>query len=305
MTVSENQQARCSAGLAVAFSTNSTYVDLLPVYKWEHKKDNMTGISAAGFDLYIKRKSQWIFAGSAAPVTRNTQFSIVADMDTTVKECLLYLPMYSELDELKIGIQRDASIKPIPDPFGKKVVFFGSSYTQGVSVSRPGMSYPVQIERNLNIHVCNLGFSGNSKLQTYFAEIIAAIDADAIVLDAFSNPDETMIRERLAPFLNIITRKHKKTPLIFVQTIHRGNSNFNCKIRDREDKKRMAATELMSVAMKKYMNVFFIENPLPANLSEDISADGVHPSDLGYFFWAKNLGDQLGNIIHVSANNKE
>lgn len=48
-----------------------------------------------------------------------------------------------------------------------------------------------------------------------------------IVFDAFSNPGEEQIRQRLAPFLDIIMKKHKKTPLIFVQTIHRGNTNFN------------------------------------------------------------------------------
>ena len=51
--------------------------------------------------------------------------------------------------------------------------------------------------------------------------------------------------------------------------------------------------------MKKYKNVFFIENPLPRNLSEDISADGVHPSDLGYYYWAKNLGSQINKILKL------
>ena len=44
---SENQQARCSAGLAVVFRTNSPQIDLLPSYKWEYRKDNVTGIAAA------------------------------------------------------------------------------------------------------------------------------------------------------------------------------------------------------------------------------------------------------------------
>src|SRR5690554_3701709 len=48
LTPSENQQARSTAGLALTFSTNSTSIELLPTYKWEHKKDNMTGIAAAG-----------------------------------------------------------------------------------------------------------------------------------------------------------------------------------------------------------------------------------------------------------------
>ena len=294
---SENQQARCSAGLAVAFTTNSSFIDLHPVYKWEHKKDNMTGIAAAGFDLYIKEDNKWVYASTGAPKVRDSIFTIVANMDTTEKECLLYLPIYSELEILKIGVQADASIKGTPNPFTLKTVFFGSSFTQGTSASRPGMSYPMQLQRSLNLDVCNLGFSGNSKLQPYFAEMIAGIDADAFVLDAFSNPNEKMIRERLIPFLDIIIQRHKTIPIIFVETIHRGNTNFNLKSRDHETRKRKAARELMAGLVQKYKNVYFISNPLPKEASDDTSADGVHPSDLGYYRWSKTLGSKLQEIL--------
>lgn len=299
LTPSENQQARCSAGLALTFSTNSSFIELLPTYKWEHKKDNMTGIAAAGFDLYIKRENKWVYAGSGAPRIRNEGFNIIKDMDTTEKECLLYLPIYSELESLKIGIQKTATIKTIPNPFKFKVVFFGSSFTQGTSASRPGMSYPMQIERNLDIHVCNLGFAGNAKLQPYFAELIADIDADAFVFDAFSNPSEEIIRERLVSFLEIIRKKHKKTPLIFVQTIHRGNTNFDLSSRRHEEKKKEAAKEIMTELVQKFSNVHLIESPLPESISDDTSADGVHPSDLGYYCWANNLGDKLNDILNL------
>ena len=299
LTASENQQARCSAGLALTFKTNSTSIELLPTYKWEHKKDNMTGIAAAGFDLYIKRENKWVYANSGAPQVRNKEFTIIKDMDTTEKECLLYLPIYSELENLKIGIQQTATIKAIPNPFKSKVVFFGSSFTQGTSASRPGMSYPMQIERNLDVHVCNLGFAGNSKLQPYFAELIADIDADTFVFDAFSNPSEEIIRKRLVSFLEIISKKHKETPLIFVETIHRGNTNFNLSSRRHEEKKKEAAKEIMVELMQKYPNVYFIESPLPESISDDTSADGVHPSDLGYYYWANNLGDKLNKILNL------
>lgn len=299
MSPSENQQARCSAGLAIAFTTNSSFVDLHPVYKWEHKKDNITGIAAAGFDLYIKKDNKWTYAGSGAPRIRDSAFTIVANMDTTEKECLLYLPIYSELKDLKIGIQTDASIKGISNPFKHKIIFFGSSYTQGTSASRPGMSYPMQLQRSLNIDVCNLGFAGNSKLQPYFAEMLAALDADAIVLDAFSNPNEKIIRERLIPFFNILIKHHKNIPIIFVETIHRGNTNFNLKSREYEVKKREAAQELMSEIVQRYNNVYFIDNPLPELTGEDTSADGVHPSDLGYYRWAEALRPQLAEILKI------
>ena len=297
LSASENQQARCGAGLAIAFTTNSSFIDVHPVYKWEHKKDNITGIAAAGFDLYIKRDNKWVHAGAAAPRIRDSVFTIVSDMDDSEKECLLYLPLYSEIASLRIGVQAGEAIKGIPNPFKRKTVFFGSSFTQGISASRPGMSYSMQLQRKLNMDVCNLGFSGNAKLQPYFAEMLAVVDADAIVLDAFSNPNEKMIRERLIPFLDIIMERHKNIPVIFVETIHRMNTNFNLKSRENEAQKRKAAQELMADAMRRYKNLYFISNPLPEEVSDDTSADGVHPSDLGYFRWAEILGNKLAEII--------
>ncbi len=286
---SENQQARCSAGLAVVFRTNSPQIDLLPSYKWEYRKDNVTGIAAAGFDLYIRQNNEWIYANSLAPAKRNEAFTLMYGMEPKEKECLLYLPMYSELESLKIGIQPGSSIETIPNPFGQKVVFFGSSFTQGIGASRPGMSYPLQIERNTNLHVCNLGFSGNAKLQSYFAEVIAATEADAFVFDVFSNPDAMQIKERLQAFVDIIVAKHPKTPLIFVQTIQRGNEAFNTLIRARESDKLEIVETLMKEIIRKYPNIYLIGNPLPSPENRDTCTDGTHPSDLGYYFWAKNL----------------
>lgn len=297
LRTSENQQARCGAGLAIAFTTNSSFIDVHPTYKWEHKKDNITGMAAAGFDLYIKRDNKWIYAATSAPRVRDSIFTIVSEMDTSKKECLLYLPLYSELKSLKIGVQADATIKGILNPFKRKIVFFGSSFTQGISASRPGMNYPAQLQRKLDMEVCNLGFSGNAKLQLYFAEVLAAVNTEAIVLDAFSNPNEKMIRERLMPFLDIMMKRHKNIPVIFVETIHRGNTNFNLKSREIEAQKRKAAQELMAGAMKKYKSLFFISNPLPKEVSDETSADGVHPSDLGYFRWAETLANKLTEII--------
>lgn len=297
-TKHENQQARCSAGIAVVFRTNSPQIDLLPLYKWEYRKDNVTGIASAGFDLYIKRNGEWVYANSLAPSKRNKPFTLMHGMEANEKECLLYLPMYSELESLKIGVQPGASIEALPNPFGEKVVFFGSSFTQGIGASRPGMSYPLQIGRNTNLHVCNLGFSGNAKLQPYFAEVIAATEADAFVFDVFSNPEARLIKERLHTFVDIITAKHPDKPLIFVKTIDRGNAAFNTLVRERENDKREMVEVLMKDIMDTHPNIYLIENPLPAPESRDTSTDGTHPSDLGYHFWAKNLEKQLIYILN-------
>ncbi|MDR1122191.1 MAG: SGNH/GDSL hydrolase family protein [Dysgonamonadaceae bacterium] len=297
LSPSENQQARCAAGLAVLFKTNANRIDLWPVYQWELQKDNRSGIAAAGFSLYIKKENRWVYAQSWAPPVRNEAFTLIHSMDSTDKECMLYLPPFSELSDLKIGIPAGATIEALPNPFKRKIVFFGSSFTQGVGASRPGMSYPMQIGRNRNIEACNLGFGGNSKLQDYFARVIAATDADAFVFDAFSNPTDLIIRERLATFIEIIQKKHNQTPLIFVQTIHREGANFNRTVRTAEDKKRKTVEELMQEMVRKYPNVYWVESPLSESISRDTSTDGVHPSDLGYRYWAKNMEKQLHLIL--------
>ncbi|ANH81481.1 hypothetical protein A8C56_11260 [Niabella ginsenosidivorans] len=301
MSKSENQQARCSAGLAILFKTNSAYIKVLPSYKWTYKKDNMTGIAAAGFDLYIKKGNRWEFAGNGVSPERDKEITLVSEMDAAPKECLLYLPIYSELKGLKIGVEDGATIAAIPNPFKIKTVVFGSSYTQGISASRPGMSYPMQLQRNFNLDVCNLGFSGNSKLQPYFAKMLAAVKADVIVLDAFSNPGAELISERLPLFLDVVARSHKDIPVVFVETIYRGNADFNNKIREFESQKRNIAKALMKELIQKYPNVYFIDSPLPESVSHDTTADGIHPSDLGYFTWSQNLGKKLMEILKKQA----
>lgn len=299
LTASENQQARSTAGMALVFSTNSSFIDVGARYIWEHRKDNMTGIASAGFDLYIKNKGQWVYAGTGVAQDRSQAVRIVSDMDTTLKECLLYLPVYSELERLEIGVNTKAVIKSIPNPFTVKTVFFGSSFTQGTAASRPGMSYPMQLQRSLNMDVCNLGFAGNSKLQPYFADVLAAVQADAFVFDAFSNPTAAIIKERLAPFIEKLVKAHPHTPLIFVETIHRGKANFDRKVMADEAAKRATAREIMKEFVKRYSNVYFVENPLPAQQTGDTSADGVHPSDMGYQLWAQNLSKHLIKLLHL------
>lgn len=298
-TPSENIKCRCSAGLAVVFKTNSKRIDLLPTYTpFSYNGLSTPRMASDGFDLYIRKDGEWLYAACAAPKKRGEKFSLIADMDDSEKECLLYLPNYSELLTLQIGIDEDAKIAPSENPFRHKIMIFGSSFTHGVSTSRAGMSYPLQIERNTGLYFCSIANSGNCKLQPYFAEYLADVaDADAMVFDAFSNPDADMIRERLLPFIEIIRAKQPSTPLIFVQTIYRESGNFNLKKRAIEEERRAAAREMMAKAVKQFDNVYFLDIPNLTGTDHATSADGTHPSDLGYWRWAEKLQPRLLKVL--------
>ena len=160
------------------------------------------------------------------------------------------------------------------------------------------MSYPMQIGRNTGLCFCSIACSGNCKLQPYFADYLGDVkDADAMVFDAFSNPDAKMIEERLIPFIERILAKLPSTPLIFVQTIYRESGNFDLRSRKIEEDKRDMARRQMAEAMKRFDNVYFVDKADLTGTDHVTSADGTHPSDLGYWRWAQNLQPELLKVF--------
>ena len=166
-TKGENEQVRSSAGLAVLFKTNSSVISVLADYGYMNRATNTMGISLRGYDLYIKKDGEWLYAASKAAGNGKEEDNlvIIKDMDDSMKECMLYLPIYSEEYSVKIGVQEGAVLESIESPFRHRIGIFGSSYTQGISTSRPGMSYPMQLMRMTGLQLLSLGCSGNCKMQ--------------------------------------------------------------------------------------------------------------------------------------------
>lgn len=284
-----------SAGLALVFNTNSSCVQVNFDYKHRHHAYNGTDIASAGADLYILRDGKWVYAGSGVPSAEGKPVSLVDNMAPGEKECLLYLPLRSIISEVYVGIDSTATITPAPNPFCHKVVFFGSSFTHGVSANRSGMAYPLQLQRATGLDICTLGVSGNSRLQQSYARLLADTEADAFVFDAFSNPLADEIREKFPAFIKTIREKHPTTPLIFQQTIIRGGRNFNTKADKNESDKMAAAEEVVRKAMETDKNIYFIYPSVDNDGST--STDKIHPSDFGYYNWMQSIREPIIEIL--------
>ena len=293
--------ATYSTGLAVLFTTDSKEIHA----RWEtspaNAGANMTAITQKGLDLYIKGDGKWIFAGVGSPNMRKAPFdkheyAIVKDMEPGVKECMLYLPIYSEEHSIKIGVQEGASVESIESPFRHRIAIYGSSYTQGISTTRAGMSYPMQLMRMTGLQFLSLGCSGNCKMQPYFADVLCDVEADAFVFDCFSNPDARLIEERLFPFIERLQAAHPGKPLIFQQTIYREGRNFSHSVDEKEKAKQKMAAQLMRIACRKYDDVYFIQTDATDSM-HSTSVDGIHPSDYGYTLWAKSIKKPLLKIL--------
>lgn len=286
-------------GLALRFDTNSKNISA----RWTTNDSipgvNFPTIAQRGLDLYIKRDGKWIFAGVGRPKYTGTEhsYTIVADMDTATKECLLYLPLYSELHSLEIGLDPGASLNTAVEKPRRKVVFVGSSITHGIGVSRPGMTYPAVLSRRMGFDAPNLGASGMCKLEQFYAQIVCDTEADAFVFDTFSNPSAAQIEKRLMPFVDTIRKCHPDTPLIFLQTEIRESGNFDLKKRAFEAEKRAAAAAGMRKVMEKYDHIYFLDPAMTLGDDHEATTDTTHPSDLGVIRMASTLQPQLEEIF--------
>ena len=294
----ENGQVRMSSGIAVAFKTNSSAISIRTIYGKPGFPTNTNGYSGRGNDLYIRQNGEWIYAESGLPSDSKPDkpFTLISDMDESMKECLLYLPLYSEVNSVQIGVDKDAVLEAMENPFRHRIGVFGSSYTHGSSTSRSGMTYIAQLSRNTGLQMLSLGCSGNSKLQPYFAAVLRDADVDAFLFDSFSNPTPKEMKERLFNFIETIQAAHPGKPLIFQRTIYRESRNFNMAVDKSEREKIETADSLMKIAMKKYPDIYYIF-PKADTKDHNATVDGTHPDNRGYTVWAESIEKPVRKIL--------
>ena len=294
-TPEENAQCRVPAGLAVVFRTDATDIGIAAEF------GDVRFVSYMSFDLYIKKDGKWLWAGryqvSYKPGNSDEIKAIVNSMAPGEKECLLYLPIYSELYSCQVCVNEGATISKMESPFRHKVVFHGSSFTHGIGCTRAGMSYPMQFMRKTGIQVIPMGFGGNCKMQPYFADVMEDIEADAYVFDPFSNPDADMIRNRLEGFVDRMVRAHPGKPIIIQRTIYWEGENFNTYRQSEIGGRRALSDSLMPILCKRYKDVYYIKPDAALHNGESSTADGAHPNDHGYSLWEESIEKPILKIL--------
>ena len=298
-TSGENAQCRVPAGLTVLFRTDATTIGVDA--EFGNARNSSPFSSYTGFDLYIKKDGNWLWAGrcnfGTDPKNTGEIRTLVGSMAPGMKECLLYLPIYGELNSCKVCVNEGATISKMESPFRHKIVFHGSSFTHGISCTRSGMSYPMQFMRKTGMQVIPMGFSGNCKMQPYFADVMEDIDADAFVFDPFSNPNIPMIRERLEGFVARMVKAHPGKPIIFQRTIYWEKENFDTSAQVEFGGRRALTDSLMPILCKRYKDVYYIKPDAALHNGESSTADGVHPNDNGYTLWEMSIEKPILKIL--------
>jgi lysophospholipase L1-like esterase len=305
---SEANLLKMSSGLAIVFKTDAKSIWVKAQYGPASSWNPCAPLaSTTGFNLFIKdSNNEWTWAASKAhkiaPNKDNLEalsapLQLIKGLVKGEKECLLYLPLYSELVGLEIGVNEGATIDALPNPFRRTIAVFGSSFTHGSCASGAGLTWPAFLSRSTGLYLCSFGMSGNSKLQPYLGEVFGATKAEALICDAFSNPSIKQIESRIRPFIEAVRKGNPNIPIIFLNTIYREHRNFQPGYDKREQNRIDCVERVLAEVVKEYKNVYFVNVPNQTGTDHVTSADGTHPYSYGYHRWAQAIEKPIMKIL--------
>lgn len=281
-----------TAGGRVRFRTNSSYIAIIAKMPIIGKMAHFALSGSAGFDIYDGTRYLRTFV---PPFGIQGGYQSVVDLGgAQMRDITIHFPLYSEIEELYIGISESAVLEA-PKPYSHEVpiVYYGSSITQGGCASRPGMAYENILSRRLDADHINLGFSGNAKGEPEIAQYISGLKMSVFVYDYDHNsPSMEHYRETYEPMFRKIRDANPDLPIV---CMGRPQYYLNDNIRQRLE---VIQTTVENSRARGDNKVWMITGPeLMALAGGEGHVDACHPTDLGFMSMAKCLGDLLETIL--------
>ncbi len=284
-----------TAGLALRFRSNSTQIAARWELLYDKVMNHMAFTGIKGLDLYAIENGKWEYVKTARPTGKINEFVIISNMESKMREYMLYLPLYDGVLKLEIGIDSLSIISQpeinLPDR-DKPIIYYGASGAQGACASRPGMVHTSILSRWLNKEFINLGFSGQNKLDFEIAELISTRDdASVIVLDCLSNNTSQEVVEKLGKFYQIIRNKLPDVPIIFIDLGRSFNSPiFDLKSYNSVREHNEALDKVFNSLIKSgEQNIIRIHSQGAKGTDGEGTVDGGHSSNLGFMRYAEFL----------------
>jgi GDSL-like Lipase/Acylhydrolase family/N-terminus of Esterase_SGNH_hydro-type len=292
--------SRAAAGMTVHFKTDATEIRA----RWqlespELSNSTMCATGRSGLDLYARdATNKWRWAGVSTEVNSQSPDNVlVADMDSAMRQYMLYLPLFNPVSKLEIGIP-DCTFEAVSARRGKPIVFYGTSIVHGASASRPGMAHAAMLGRRLDTPVINLGFDGNALMESELADLLIELDPLMYVIDAVPNMNAQLIAERAEQFIRKIYTAKPGVPIILVEDRTYTNS-WIIPYKQKENNTRRAEFRKVYRRLKAdgILGLHYIEGANLIGPDDEASVCGSHPTDLGFFRIADTLEPVLKALL--------
>ena len=277
-----------TAGGRVRFRTNSSYVAINVKMGEIGKMPHFPLAGSAGFDVYRNDGNGEEYVRTLIPPfgVEDGYESLISFDDEVMRDVTINFPLYSEVEELYIGLDENAVVEaPTPYIDKKPMVYYGSSITQGGCASRPGNCYQGYICRTFNCDYINLGFSGNAKAEDNMIDYIKKLDMSIFVYDYDHNaPSVEHLKNTHEKMFKAIREAHPDIPIILMSApIWNPSGDW----KERRDIVEQTYKNALAAGDK---NVYFVDGKALMSLCENNgTVDNCHPTDLGFYSMARVL----------------
>ncbi|MBQ7921692.1 MAG: SGNH/GDSL hydrolase family protein [Clostridia bacterium] len=284
-----------TAGGRIRFKTNSPYIALKAVMPATGTMPHIAKTGQSGFDLYRRADGKTKYYNTFKPQGGVTSgFESVVPTEEGLYTYTINMPLYDGVNEVYIGLAKDAELLPAdPYTYEKPVLYYGSSITQGGCASRPGTSYEALISQKYDTDYINLGFSGSASGEQSICEYLATLDVSIFVCDYDHNaPDPAHLEATHEPFYRTYRAKRPDTPIIFV-------SRTDPYFPDLEKNKEIIRNTYEKALAEGDKNVYFLDGStfFDCEFGDNCTVDRVHPTDFGFMRMAVCIGEMVGKLL--------
>lgn len=281
--------ARYPSGGRVRFATNSRRVALRAVVGPAGYVKNVGAIGKCGLSGYVDGEWHYVVYPEAADAEEMTG---ACDLDGKMHEHTVYLPLFTPLYDLMIGLEDGASLLP-PAPYAVEppIVFYGSSITNGASATHAGNAYVSIVCRRLNADFLNLGFSGSARGEENIARYIAGLRMSLFVMDYDHNaPDASHLLATHEPFFRIVRQAQPDLPILLLS-----KPDFDMAPAENARRREVIRRTFEHAQAAGDARVRFIDGETLFGTTErrDCLVDGIHPNDLGF----RRMADAITPVL--------
>ncbi|MBE6536800.1 MAG: hypothetical protein E7673_02485 [Ruminococcaceae bacterium] len=304
-SVGVSKLERESAGGRVRFSTDSPYIAVRAKFKAVGRSSHLTLISSAGFDLYVDGEFGSRFIKEfRMPYDMVDYYENAIHLEAGImRSFTVNFPVHSVIEKLEIGLKPDSKLAaPRPYKNFEPIVIYGSSIVHGTAATRPGLTYPAMISRDLNMDYKNIGFSGMAKGEVAIARWMATLPMSVFICDYDHNtPTDEHLENTHFRLYEIIREKNPDVPYIMIS-----RPDFWTMPRDQKSILNRRDTIMRSYLKAREMgdkNVYFIDGIsfFATTHQFDHTVDGCHPNDTGFI----RMADSIGAVIKYAIEKKE
>lgn len=280
-----------TCGNVIRFHTNSKKVifKIKLRRKWSFEK--LLNWNSLGFDVYNIGEDNKTYTHNNifGPMDGHDIFANTIYVPKSGNICV-YLPSYTKIEELYLGINKGCVIKRLDYPNNQlPVIFYGNSVTQGAAASRSANAFPNIVSRKLNREIINLSISSCCKGMLGMAEMIGKINCHSIVIDYTRNANsKKMLMDTHEKFYKTIRKYHPNIKIILLTS-----ENFN---------NWAMCDEFDQVVERTFMNArlngdntdLIYQNKLfdPREFSY-VAVDSAHYTDYGMF----KIADEICKLL--------